>query len=217
MHSSCPRSFLCTHNSGGRALKHQISGLSLHCSDQHCPAISLDHCCLLQSLQQRNQELLSVVRQLGSEKENEAAAMQAAKEEERKHVEEELSAIQTENARVQVGRHAPLSAQHRSVHAQTGTVEHDAEQQSKGLRTPYNKTGQVVSQSCFLQTADCLCVSSTATSVLLSAEPVRASGAAARPLQEASGRGRRPRQQPARTAQPACSRGASHCACRGAA
>ncbi len=72
--------------------------------------ISLEPTFALQSLQQRNLELLSVVRQLGSEKENEAAAMQAAKEEERKHVEEELSAIQAENARVQVGGQAPSSA-----------------------------------------------------------------------------------------------------------
>ena len=66
----------------------------------------------MQSLQQRNLELLSVVRQLGNEKEIEAAAMQAAKEEERKHVEEELTAIQTENARVQVGEHVPSPARH---------------------------------------------------------------------------------------------------------
>ena len=65
-----------------------------------------------------------MVRQLGSEKENEAAAMQAAKEEERKHLEEELSAIQAENARVQVGGHAPSPAQHRSIYAQTGTLEY---------------------------------------------------------------------------------------------
>ena len=86
--------------------------------------ISLEHSFALQSLQQKNLELLSVVRQLGSEKENEAAAMQAAKEEERKHVEEELSAIQAENARVQVGGHAPSPAQHCSIYAQTGTVEY---------------------------------------------------------------------------------------------
>ena len=90
-----------------------------------CP----DHSCFLQSLQHKNLELLSVVRQLGTEKENEAAAMQAAKEEERRHVEEELSAIQAENVRVQVGGHAPSPAQHRDPHAQTGTVEHDAERQ----------------------------------------------------------------------------------------
>ena len=57
---------------------------------------------MLQSLQQKNLELLTVVRTLGAEKEGEKAAVEAAKEEERKHVKEELSAIQVENARVQV-------------------------------------------------------------------------------------------------------------------
>ena len=80
-------------------------------NDQECLAARSDHRCLMQSLQQKNLELLSVVRQLGSEKESEAAAMQAAKEEERKHVEEELSVIQAENARVQVGNHAPVCIQ----------------------------------------------------------------------------------------------------------
>ena len=58
--------------------------------------------CCVQSLQQKNLELLTVVRRLGAEKENEKANVEAAKEEERKHVEKELSAIQAENARVQV-------------------------------------------------------------------------------------------------------------------
>ena len=57
---------------------------------------------MLQSLQQKNLEFLTVVRTLGAEKEGEKAAVEAAKEEERKHVKEELSAIQVENARVQV-------------------------------------------------------------------------------------------------------------------
>ena len=57
---------------------------------------------LLQSLQQKNLELLTVVRTLGAEKEDDKAAVEAAKEEEKKHVKEELSAIQAENARVQV-------------------------------------------------------------------------------------------------------------------
>ena len=60
----------------------------------------------LQSLQQKNLELLTVVRTLGAEKENEKAAVQAAREEEKNHVKEELSAIQAENARVQVGHHS---------------------------------------------------------------------------------------------------------------
>ena len=59
----------------------------------------------MQSLQQKNLELLTAVRTLGAQTENEKAAVEAAKEEERKHVEEELSAIQAENARVQVGSH----------------------------------------------------------------------------------------------------------------
>jgi hypothetical protein len=58
--------------------------------------------CCAQSLQQKNLELLTVVRRLGAEKENEKANVEAAKEKERKHVEKELSAIQAENARVQV-------------------------------------------------------------------------------------------------------------------
>ena len=161
----------CTHNSGGRALKHQNSEVCVAVTSIVL-LISLEHSFALQSLQQRNLELLSVVRQLGSEKENEAAAMQAAKEEERRHVEEELAAIQAENARVQVDGHAPTPAQHRSVYAQTGTAEHDAERQSKGLRSPSNKIGQVNLQRNFMQTADCLCVSSTATPVFPSAEPV---------------------------------------------
>ena len=33
-----PQKILCTYNSGGRALKHQLTGVSLHCSDQRCPA-----------------------------------------------------------------------------------------------------------------------------------------------------------------------------------
>lgn len=45
-----------------------------------------------------------MVRQLGAEKEIEKANVEAAKEEERRHVEEELAAIQAENARVQVGK-----------------------------------------------------------------------------------------------------------------
>ena len=43
-----------------------------------------------------------MVRKLGAEKEDEMASVEAGKEEERKHVEEELAAIQAENARVQV-------------------------------------------------------------------------------------------------------------------
>ncbi len=61
----------------------------------------------VQSLQRRNLELLTAVRSLGADKENEKAAVDAAREEERKHVEEELSAIQAENARVQVRHRSP--------------------------------------------------------------------------------------------------------------
>ena len=63
--------------------------------------------CYAQSLQQKNLELLTVVRRLGAEKENEKANVEAAKKEERKHVEKELSAIQEENARVQVCNTCP--------------------------------------------------------------------------------------------------------------
>jgi hypothetical protein len=63
--------------------------------------------CCLQSLQQKNLELLTVVRRLGAEKENEKATVEAVKEEERKRVEEELSAIRAESARVQVGNFRP--------------------------------------------------------------------------------------------------------------
>ena len=110
---------------------------------------SPDHSCLLQSLQQRNLELLSVVRQLGSEKENEAAAVQAAKEGERKHVEEELSAIQAENARVQVGERAHSPAWPYNVRLQTGIVECDAEWQSKRLQEQHDCPG------CWASSVDC--------------------------------------------------------------
>lgn len=64
------------------------------------------HLTVMQGLQQKNLELLTVVRTLGAEKENERAAVEAAKEEVKKHVEEELSAIQAENDRVQVSHHS---------------------------------------------------------------------------------------------------------------
>lgn len=73
------------------------------CAGQkHSDHLVISRCLLLQSLQQKNLELLTVVRSLGAEKEDEKASVEAGKEEERKHVEEELSAIQAENARVQV-------------------------------------------------------------------------------------------------------------------
>jgi len=69
---------------------------------KHSDHLVISSCLLLQSLQQKNLELLTVVRTLGAEKEDEKASVEAGKEEERKLVKEELSAIQAENARVQV-------------------------------------------------------------------------------------------------------------------